>query len=80
MSERKKKSLEDNLLLDFAIDYSEPLDKNTNTLSLESLEVIHNRFSGYNKRFIYLAAVFYNSETSKLKRPSTVCIQYPPSV
>lgn len=80
LSERKKKLLEDNLLLDFTIDYSEPLDKNTNTLSLEIPEVILKRFSGYKKRFIYLTAVFYNSETSKPKYTSTVGIQYSPSV
>lgn len=79
LSEKKKKSLEDNLLLDFAIDYSEPLDKNTNTLSLEIPGVILKRFSGYKKRFIYLAAVFYNSEMSKPKWTSTICIPFSPS-
>lgn len=79
LSERKKKLLEDNLLLSFSEDYPEPLINNVDTLSLTIPKDILSHFSGYKKRFIYLSAVFQDVGKNKPKWTSTICIPFPPS-
>ena len=79
LSERKRKSLEDNLLLSFSDDYPQPLINNIDALSLTIPKDILSHFSGYKKRFIYLSAVFQDPGTSKPKWTSTICIPFSPS-
>lgn len=79
LSERKKKTLEENLLLSFSDDYPEPLINNIDALSLIIPKDILSHFSGYKKRFIYLSAVFKDPGTSKPKWTSTICIPYSPA-
>lgn len=76
--EPKKKLYEKNLLFSFSTDFSEHLNKNTNSIAITIPENILSNFSSYKKCVIYFSGVFQNPNSSKLLWTSTFVIEFAP--
>jgi len=76
--EPKKKSYEDNLLFSFSTDFSEVLNKDSNSIAVTIPENILPSFSKYKNCIIYFSAVFLNPKSSKLIWTSTFVIEFVP--
>lgn len=75
--DRKKKSIEDNFLINFIEEYKKINTGSEDKLTISLPKDIRNILPKYKNCIVYLAAVFNQEETGKLKWTSTVPINFP---